>query len=80
MTLQALVRQKDAIHDERIDRLELTVRRRLGNRVLDFRVLVLNEGLVLLGHAATYHAKQLAQHAVMEETKVKILANDIEVQ
>jgi hypothetical protein len=68
MTLQALVRQKDAIHDERIDRL------------LDFRVLVLNEGLVLLGHAATYHAKQLAQHAVMEETKVKILANDIEVQ
>ncbi len=35
--------------------------------------------LVLRGFARTYHAKQLAQHAVMTETEMPILANEIEV-
>lgn len=42
--------------------------------------LVLHErGLILRGRAATYHVKQLAQHAVMERARVPILANEIEV-
>jgi len=36
-------------------------------------------GIVLQGRSSTYHAKQLAQHAVLEAGPVTILANDIEV-
>ena len=59
--------------------LEAAIRRRLGSRVRDFRLLVITEGLILLGQAATYHAKQLAQHAVMEATTATIVSNEIEV-
>jgi hypothetical protein len=61
------------------ERLEHMLLRRLGNRVRNLRVLVLPDGLILQGHTATYHAKQIAQHAVMELAEMPILANDIEV-
>jgi hypothetical protein len=64
--------------DELAD-LEVNVQRRLGGRVREFRLVVQDCGLVLQGHSQTYHAKQLAQHAIMEATQVPILANDIEV-
>jgi hypothetical protein len=35
--------------------------------------------LVLRGHAHTYHAKQLAQHAVMEASSLPIRSNELEV-
>jgi hypothetical protein len=62
------------------ERLECLLQRRLGNRIRNLRVHVLPTGLVLQGHAATYHAKQLAQHAAMELGEFAILANDIEVR
>ena len=61
------------------ERLESMLIRRLGNRIRDLRVILLQEGVVLQGRTATYHAKQLAQHAAMELADVPILANDIEV-
>lgn len=61
------------------ERLESLMLRRLGSRVRDLRVLLLPAGLILQGRAATYHAKQLAQHAAMELSATPILANDIEV-
>ncbi len=61
------------------ERLESLLQRRLGNRIRALRVHVYSAGLILQGRAATYHAKQLAQHAAMELTDVPILANDIEV-
>lgn len=61
------------------ERLEAQLQCRLGNRVRDLRVQLHPAGLVLQGRAATYHAKQLAQHAAMELADVPILANDIEV-
>ena len=64
----------------REDYLESLVQRRLGGRVRDLRVLVKHNGIVLQGHAATYHAKQLAQHAAMDLSNLPILANDIEVR
>ena len=64
------------IHEEH---LEMLMHRRLGNRIRDLRVQMHPAGLVLQGRAATYHAKQLAQHAAMELANVPILANDIEV-
>jgi hypothetical protein len=59
--------------------LELQVQRRLGGRIRDLRVIVRQDGVILQGRAATYHAKQLAQHAAMELADLPILANDIEV-
>ncbi len=59
--------------------LETQVRARLVGRVSDLFLLVQENGLVLRGHTHTYYAKQLAQHAVMQETQLPILANEIEV-
>jgi hypothetical protein len=56
------------------------VRLRLNGRMLDFRLSVRDDGLVLQGHAPTYYAKQLAQEAVKEITTIPIRANDIEVK
>lgn len=62
------------------DYLEALVQRRLGSRIRDLRVEVRPTGVVLQGRAATYHAKQLAQHAAMELLGLAVLANDIEVR
>jgi hypothetical protein len=64
---------------EPLDELEDHVECCLGGRIQGFRILPQNGGLVLQGHTHTYHAKQLAQHVVMEKTKLPIVANDIEV-
>jgi hypothetical protein len=63
----------------REERLETLIERRLGNQVRDLKVVVRATGLILQGRAATYHAKQLAQHAAMDVANVPILANEIEV-
>ena len=59
--------------------LEVHVQCRLSGRVRDFRLMVHSTGFVLRGYSHTYHAKQLAQHAVMEVTDLPIRANEIEV-
>jgi hypothetical protein len=59
--------------------LEALVQGRLGGRVRDLRIIVRPNGVILQGRAATYHAKQLAQHAAMDVGGVSVLANDIEV-
>jgi hypothetical protein len=63
----------------REEKLESLIEHRLGNRIRDLRVVVRETGLVLQGRAATYHAKQLAQHAAMEVGTLPILSNEIEV-
>jgi hypothetical protein len=63
----------------REEHLESHIERRLGNRVRDLRVVVRPTGLILQGRVATYHAKQLAQHAAMELATLPILSNEIEV-
>jgi hypothetical protein len=62
------------------EQLESQVQRRLGSRVRDLRLIVRHDGMILQGRAATYHAKQLAQHAAMEIANLRVLANDIEVR
>ncbi len=63
----------------REDHLESLMQRRLGNRIRNLRVLVQAGGVILRGRTTTYHAKQLAQHAVMELCNLPVLANDIDV-
>jgi hypothetical protein len=63
----------------RATELEAHAQRRLGGQVRNFRLVVTGKGLILHSHAQTYYAKQPAQHAVMEATRLPILANEIEV-
>ncbi|MCI0333475.1 MAG: hypothetical protein L0228_09655 [Planctomycetes bacterium] len=70
----------DSLPLDEIVRLECHVRRRLCGRLREFRVQIQGAGLILVGCVATYYAKQLAQHAVMEASSLPILANDIEVR
>ena len=65
-------------HDS-VRQIEQLVLRRLNGRVRSLKLTVRDNGLVLRGHARTYYAKQLAQHAVMELTQLPIRANEIEV-
>jgi len=59
--------------------VEAHVRSQLGGRVSDLRVIVRDGGLVLQGRTRTYHAKQLAQQAVIETAELPIRANEIQV-
>lgn len=61
------------------DQIELRVQAHLSGRIRHLQLLVVNDGLVLRGSARTYHAKQVAQHAVMQMTDLPIVANEIEV-
>jgi hypothetical protein len=64
---------------EQLARIEEHVRCRLTGRVRELQLVVRDHGLVLRGHAHTYYAKQLAQHAVLDATNLPIQANEIEV-
>ncbi len=69
----------DLHRQDEIDRLEEHVKRHLFGRLHGFQLTVRDDGLILRGRALTYHTKQLAQHAIMAATSVRIVANDIEV-
>lgn len=73
-TLASLVSEND------LERLEGHLQSQLSGRVLDLRVLRSGAGLILRGRSHTYHAKQLAQHALMEAIDLPISANEIEVR
>jgi hypothetical protein len=64
---------------EQLARLEEHLRCRLTGHVRDLRLLVWDDGLVLRGRAHTYHAKLMAQQAVLEATDLPLRANEIEV-
>jgi hypothetical protein len=71
--------QTATVTRETLARIEVHVRCRLTGLVRDFQLLLRDQGLVLRGHAHTYYAKQLAQHAVMEASSLPIRANEMEV-
>lgn len=64
---------------EEADRIADRVRHQLSGRLRDFRLEVCAAGVVLRGRVPTYHARQLAQHAVTGATDLPILRNEIEV-
>jgi hypothetical protein len=62
-----------------VERVGAGVRELLRGRLSDFRLELCGQGVVLHGKARSYHAKQLAQHAVMRGTDLPIVRNGIEV-
>jgi hypothetical protein len=79
MRARTLEKRIDLATADGVAELEAHVRCRLCGRVRDFRLVVADTGILLRGHALTYYAKQLAQHAVMQATDLPIQANEIEV-
>jgi CheY-like chemotaxis protein len=67
------------VTQDELDRLGAQVQHQLSGRLRDFRLRRRGAGVVLTGRAGSYHAKQLAQHAVMRGTALPILGNEIEV-
>lgn len=79
MSAQVLEGNGSVVSESDLQQLELHLQSRLSGRVRDLRLVIRDGGLILHGHAHTYHAKQLARHAVMEAINLPILVNDIEV-
>jgi hypothetical protein len=71
--------QTDTATHDTLARIENHVRYRLSGLLRDFQLVFHDDGLVLRGRVHTYHAKQLAQHAVMEASSLPIRANELEV-
>ena len=62
------------------DRLEGLITRRACGQIRDLHVVCLEDRIVLQGWSRTYHAKQLAQEAALDETGgTPSLANEIVV-
>ncbi len=80
MPVEAVGSSIDRGTTDRVAELEASIQCRLGGQLREFRLLVHDQGLILRGHARTYYAKQLAQHAVMKSTGPRILANEIQVE
>ena len=74
----AVCLQSNDVHSS-LDELEMRVQGKLCGRIRELQLLLQDRGIVLRGFARSYHAKQLAQHAVMAETAMPIAANEIEV-
>jgi hypothetical protein len=74
------IRQLGVDTPETLAELEDLVLQRLGGRLMDLRLSTRDAGLVLRGRTFSQHAKQLAQHALMEITRAPIIANEIEVR
>lgn len=55
------------------------IRRRLDRRVPELRLFVTDDGLILMGRAYSWYAKQLAQQAASEITGLPVVRNAIEV-
>jgi osmotically-inducible protein OsmY len=62
------------------EQVEALLKQRLGSQARGLGVLVEEGGVVLRGHAPSFHVKQLAQHAVMAALGLRIVANQIEVR
>jgi hypothetical protein len=62
------------------EQVEALLRKRLGGRVRELRVVIQGGAVILRGQSFTYYAKQLAQHVTMEVVKLPILTNEIEVR
>jgi hypothetical protein len=69
----------NTLSPETVEELQADLQSKLRRRVVGLRVLIRQDRLVLQGRASTYHAKQLAQHAVLERLRPHILVNEIEV-
>jgi len=66
--------------DDLAERIEGYIERRASGRIRDLHVVCSGESIILQGRSRTYHAKQLAQQAVLDLTEGRpLLTNQIVV-
>jgi len=66
--------------EELEERLEGDIERRASGRIRDLHVVCSDDSIILQGRSRTYHAKQLAQQAVLDLTDGdRVLTNMIVV-
>ena len=65
--------------DDELAELEARVHSRASGQIRDLRLSLHDDGVVLRGRTRSYHAKQMAQQAILEATRRPIRANEIEV-
>ncbi len=80
MSREPDIERPDPLTPETLAELEGLICQRLGGRLRDFRLSIREAGLVLSGNTRSHHARQLAQHALMDMTRAPITANEIEVR
>ena len=78
MSREPDIERPDPLTPETLAELEGLICQRLGGRLRDFRLSIREAGLVLSGNTRSHHARQLAQHALMDMTRAPITANEIE--
>ena len=59
--------------------IQARIEARLSGRIRNLSVRIRNEVVVLSGRCATYHTKQLAQHAALGVIEDEQLENEIQV-
>ncbi len=69
----------DAATIAEVEKFALDMQSRWDERFCSLRLVVYGTGLTLLGQADTHHAKQLAQHVVMAEIDLPLLAKRVEL-
>lgn len=71
---------QSATQEEMADCLEGYIERRASGRIRDLHVVCSDNSIILQGRSRTYHAKQLAQQAVLDLTDGHLLlTNEIVV-
>lgn len=75
--MNSAIEMVDGLSTDKMTHLEEQVECQFSGRIHEFHLCVRDGGLVLSGRAATYYAKQLVQHLVMQATDLPIRANDI---
>ncbi len=78
-TLNRHIEQRGDGTSPLIGRIERIVQVRTGGRVSELCVQVQGGEVILTGRAATFHIKQLATQAVLEELSGETLTNAIKV-
>jgi hypothetical protein len=79
MESQTMVQSIECEGRDELAQLETDLQSRLRHYIRDFRMTIRDGGLILYGHTRTYYGKQLAQHGVMERSRLPIRANNIDV-
>jgi osmotically-inducible protein OsmY len=70
----------ESVSEHSLEQVEAHLRQRLRGRVWALRVLIREGGVVLQGQALSYYVKQLGQQIAMQELRLTVAANEIEVR
>ena len=60
--------ERRAMKDDLAEQIEGHIERKASGRIRDLHVVCSGESIILKGRSRTYHAKQLAQQAVLDMT------------